>query len=355
MSDPAPEENVEPVAVAEEEYNEEADLPAAWQLATEKRYSALYALIKKDPSVISVKNPRNGDVLISWAVRNAPVETNLVDLIMKKKGRDAFCLKEKELAVLDAYGSFKLPEYEAPEDNPEAPDTRDFTAEFVKAQLAVEGQTLKEWDIQRIVNLGVWSDNPRVKDRRALYVGGDLFCGEVQHDEETGVVKMDGRGLYVFKEVQSKYLGRYKNGKKHGHGILWYKDGSRYEGTFADDELHGIGIYYYANGDVYRGKFAKGCKDGKGEYIYAQDRATITWSKWNSVDPFADEKQPYVELPTIGKFHGQPFPTKGGTFMLKNGMSISGFYDASGRWVMQDVSEGEFVDFGALVGVAQSQ
>ncbi|MCD8266572.1 MAG: hypothetical protein LUC33_05395, partial [Prevotellaceae bacterium] len=36
-----------------------------------------------------------------------------------------------------------------------------------------------------------------------------------------------------------KYKGQFKDGLKHGHGILEDKDGTRYEGTFYKDQKDG--------------------------------------------------------------------------------------------------------------------
>lgn len=47
------------------------------------------------------------------------------------------------------------------------------------------------------------------------------------------------------------YEGDYKNGKRHGQGILIFSNGNRYEGRFLDGEIHGKGRMYKANGDIY--------------------------------------------------------------------------------------------------------
>lgn len=43
------------------------------------------------------------------------------------------------------------------------------------------------------------------------------------------------------------YEGDLVNGKKHGNGILYSRDGSRYEGTWKDNKPNGIGVYVYSD------------------------------------------------------------------------------------------------------------
>ena len=39
------------------------------------------------------------------------------------------------------------------------------------------------------------------------------------------------------------YEGQYKDGLKHGKGILNFADGSTYEGDFFMNDIHGVGVY----------------------------------------------------------------------------------------------------------------
>ena len=65
--------------------------------------------------------------------------------------------------------------------------------------------------------------------------------------------------------VYQKYIGYFKEGNRHGDGILYNKDESiLYEGNFENDFFNGEGKYYYCNGDYYIGGFYNGLKDGEG-------------------------------------------------------------------------------------------
>ena len=36
----------------------------------------------------------------------------------------------------------------------------------------------------------------------------------------------------------TKYVGEFKNGKRHGHGTLTYSDGAKYVGEYKDGKQH---------------------------------------------------------------------------------------------------------------------
>ena len=42
--------------------------------------------------------------------------------------------------------------------------------------------------------------------------------------------------------MMQKYKGEWKDGKKHGQGILTYADGAKHEEEHKDDKRHGRGV-----------------------------------------------------------------------------------------------------------------
>ena len=61
-----------------------------------------------------------------------------------------------------------------------------------------------------------------------------------------------------------------KNGKTHGKGKLFYKNGNiKYEGDWINDEIEGNGKYYWEDGEYYIGQFKNGLRNGKGIKYYS--------------------------------------------------------------------------------------
>lgn len=51
------------------------------------------------------------------------------------------------------------------------------------------------------------------------------------------------------------YKGEWKNGSRHGEGIIYYKNGDKFKGSFENDQIFGIGTYYFNNGNILTGEF----------------------------------------------------------------------------------------------------
>ena len=77
-----------------------------------------------------------------------------------------------------------------------------------------------------------------------------------------------------------KYVGEFKNGKKHGQGTYTYINGNKYVGEFKDDKWHGQGILTYANGDKYVGGFRKRKAYGQGTFTFASGKKWI--GEWDN-------------------------------------------------------------------------
>ena len=71
-----------------------------------------------------------------------------------------------------------------------------------------------------------------------------------------------------------KYVGEFKDDKKHGQGTYTFSDGENYIGEYKDDIKHGQGTYTFGKnsewaGDKYVGEFKDDIKHGQGTYTYA--------------------------------------------------------------------------------------
>lgn len=82
------------------------------------------------------------------------------------------------------------------------------------------------------------------------------MCIKKGDDDEVNITLIDG----------SKYDGPIKNGVMNGDATFYdsFND-SRYVGTFLEGVKHGVGKEYYRDGSVYSGKFINGWREGLGE------------------------------------------------------------------------------------------
>ena len=122
-----------------------------------------------------------------------------------------------------------------------------------------------------------------------------------QGGREEGARRTVGKRENLAPEVRASradehYEGSYKDGRRHGRGVLTFTNGDRYEGGFVDGEIRGKGVLYLANGDIYAGDgdFGPRGLQGCGLFIGANgDR--------------------YMGQFRDGRFHGR------GTYEWKNG------------------------------------
>lgn len=77
------------------------------------------------------------------------------------------------------------------------------------------------------------------------------------------VVWTDCEGSYTYDDW-SKYVGAFKDDKRHGQGTMTYPDGQSYHGGFVNDRREGAGVYTAANGVRWTGKFRNDKPNGRG-------------------------------------------------------------------------------------------
>ena len=114
-----------------------------------------------------------------------------------------------------------------------------------------------------------------------------IFVGHKFND------KKEGYGLEIYSDINARYFGGFKNGKKNGFcrysiynseksyyyfgevlnnkikGFGYYencKNGTKYEGDWKNSLRSGYGIEYYDDGSLYKGEFFNGAKNGIGTY-----------------------------------------------------------------------------------------
>jgi len=62
------------------------------------------------------------------------------------------------------------------------------------------------------------------------------------------------KGLLYIWENGSRYVGEWKDGKKHGQGTFTSPDGDKYVGEFKDGKFHGQGTWTSTDGTNYVGE-----------------------------------------------------------------------------------------------------
>ena len=85
--------------------------------------------------------------------------------------------------------------------------------------------------------------------------------------EDTNTVWDNCFGTYTWTDG-TKYVGGYKDDKKHGQGTLTLANGNKYVGEFKNGLPNGLGIHTSADGDKYVGEFKDGKKYGHGTHTF---------------------------------------------------------------------------------------
>ena len=79
-------------------------------------------------------------------------------------------------------------------------------------------------------------------------------------------------GLLYIWENGSRYVGEWKDGKKHGQGTYTSGkgegEGDKYVGEFKGGFKNGHGKYIWSNGDEYVGEFKDDKPNGQGTYTW---------------------------------------------------------------------------------------
>jgi hypothetical protein len=127
------------------------------------------------------------------------------------------------------------------------------------------------------------------------------------------------------------YEGETKNGKPHGSGTYYWKNGDRYVGEWVNDQP-GRGTYYYADETVEKGKYVNGkwVKDKTSVSATSQTSSSTIASAAQKQQLNYDNGNRYEGETKNGVRHGR------GTYYWKNGDR----YD--GEWVNDQPGRGTY-------------
>eukprot|EP00878_Enallax_costatus_P044980 GHUV01053798.1.p1 GENE.GHUV01053798.1~~GHUV01053798.1.p1 ORF type:complete len:432 (+),score=116.05 GHUV01053798.1:471-1766(+) len=135
---------------------------------------------------------------------------------------------------------------------------------------------------------GEWQDDMKHGQGTSMYPSGNSYTGSWFQDKCQGHGTMkwvtkdqvytgewsndlpNGLGVHVWQQgipglqssnhamvyMYNRYFGMFKDGKRHGAGLLWYSNGACYEGHWEHDKKQGQGVYVFEDGIVFSGQFA---------------------------------------------------------------------------------------------------
>ena len=100
----------------------------------------------------------------------------------------------------------------------------------------------------------------------------------------------NGYGTFIFDDG-TKYVGEFKDGKRHGQGTCTYGkgklEGSKYIGEWKDGKKDGEGTYTFPSGNTYVGEFKDNLFHGQGTFIHTDGK--IEKGLWRN-DEFIGEE-----------------------------------------------------------------
>lgn len=100
--------------------------------------------------------------------------------------------------------------------------------------------------------------------------GNKIYQGIFRED------KREGRGE-EYLDGGLTYKGEFSNGLRHGFGVAYFPENSKYYGRYENNMMSGVGIYVHPNGDRFEGMFIANKPDGPGSF-YERDVYTGSWS-----------------------------------------------------------------------------
>lgn len=92
------------------------------------------------------------------------------------------------------------------------------------------------------------------------------------------VLWSDCQGSYTYDDW-SKYVGEFKDDKRHGQGNMVYPDGRQYSGEFKFDQREGAGVYSGPDGSKWIGAFRNDKPNGRGA-LYDKSGKVLKAGVW---------------------------------------------------------------------------
>ncbi len=119
-----------------------------------------------------------------------------------------------------------------------------------------------------------------------------FYGGKTRHGEIYGTaIKLAGSNLAHLgaPDIRSIKSGTFYEGKLHGYGICWFKNGNRYEGEWKHGKQDGNGKMFWTDekvGDYYEGEWKDDHRHGQGKYVWSKGSSYTGNFQMNDLEGF---------------------------------------------------------------------
>jgi len=116
--------------------------------------------------------------------------------------------------------------------------------------------------------LGEWRDGKKHGKGKQLFRDGTVFIGTWNNGIAEGECTLEVGGPKLDSGIIPKFTGHVKNNMADGPGNFLYGDGSSIKGTWINDEKNGFFEETWSDGTLFKGTYVDGKKDGLGYQIW---------------------------------------------------------------------------------------
>ncbi|PKM77409.1 MAG: hypothetical protein CVU90_07260 [Firmicutes bacterium HGW-Firmicutes-15] len=100
--------------------------------------------------------------------------------------------------------------------------------------------------------------------------------------KERRIIMAEINDFDLGSHVKIDYYGEIKDGKPHGLGKAYFRNGSMYDGEWKDGKQHGKAKEFYTDGTLqYEGDYKDGRRDGFGK-VYANNGSLTYEGEWKN-------------------------------------------------------------------------
>lgn len=158
--------------------------------------------------------------------------------------------------------------------------------------------------------------------RYSTYNSEQSFC----YIGETLNNKICGYGHYENSKDGKKYEGEWNNSMRNGYGVEIYQEGSLYEGTFLNGKKHGIGKYIWMDKSFYEGEWSNNYLNGYGKYNYSDGSVYLGSWYYNKMEGFGEYVHP-TKRTYLGFFKNNAKSGFGILFKITEKKAFIGFWE----------------------------